>query len=193
MYKRHATKSAKKKASIHVNNRWWRAAQPTTDTARHASLAPHTHTQLESENTTRITRHGQRGARGRVRHNLRWITAVAARSQSCGDGGRSGCARLTSGGARQSLLTSRRTCQNGGAGLDRGLASSRGGAGLRNGYAPPGSIECKKSCILQMRSSSLDPCHSCIWASMRARRLRARLRRRNARPSRTSGGPWRRG
>ena len=44
-----------------------------------------------------------------------------------------------------------------------------------------------------LQDALVRPCHSCIWASRRARGLRAPSRLTDARPSRTSGGPWRQG
>ena len=45
------------------------------------SRRTHTHTQLKSEHDTKSQDTSTRGARGRMRCSLRWITAVPARSQ----------------------------------------------------------------------------------------------------------------
>ena len=71
--------------------------QPTTD-CETCSLVAYTHTHSTEKRTRHETQDtSTRGARGRMRCSLRWITAVPARSQLWRRRGRSGCGRLTNG------------------------------------------------------------------------------------------------
>ena len=69
--------------SLHVERfNYHVKTQPTTDCETCSLVAyTHTHTQLKSEHDTKPQDTSTRGARGRMRCSLRWITAVPARSQ----------------------------------------------------------------------------------------------------------------
>ena len=71
--------------------------QPTTETARHASLAAHTHS-TEKRTRHEITRHGhtRRTSTGATQPALDH-SGACEHAASCSDGGRSGCSILTSG------------------------------------------------------------------------------------------------
>ena len=142
-------------------------------------LSRRTHS-TEKRTRHEITRHGhtRRTSTGATQPALDH-SGACEHAASCGDGGRSGCSRLTSGAAKSLDISTHLPGRGRGGSTQRSRAA---GAGPVCGTAAH-HREALSARSRVLQDALVRPCHSCIWASRRARGLRAPSRLTDARTS----------